>query len=257
MNNLDAKKAFWWLLNLCLAVALVLGLKVLVFRTPLINPEMTVVIGAEGKATVTPDIATLHFSVISEGKDPVALQRENTVKMNTAIDFIKGLGIDKKDIKTAGYNLYPKYEYTRSADAMYPYPGKQIISGYTLTQTVEVKVRDLEKVASVLAGLPEKGINQIDGPNFSVEDPDKYLNEARREAFVKARAKAEAMTRANGMRITRVVTFSENQGGYPIMYARAEAIGKGGSFDLPVAPPSIEPGSQEVNVEVSVTYAIR
>jgi len=243
-------------LNFCLLIAFILGLKVLVFRSPLVSPEMTVMISAEGKATVIPDIATINFSVISEGKDPSVIQKENTEKINKAIDFVKGLGIDKKDIKTIGYNLYPKYEYIKSPDPFYPFPGgKQMIAGYTLNQTVQVKIRDLDKVAVVLAGLPEKGINQLDGPNFTVEDPDKYLNDARKEAFGKARAKVDAMAKANGVRVVRVVTFSENQGG-PIIYARAESVG-GAPTGTPSPPPSIEPGSQEVNVQVSVTYAIR
>ncbi len=255
---LASKTFFWSLLNLILIVGLILGLKVLLFRSPIVTPEETVTVSAEGKATVIPDIAVISFAVISEGKDPSVIQKENTDKMNAAIEFVKGQDIDKKDIKTAGYNLSPKYDYQRGGIESYPYPpsGVPVIAGYTLTQTVEVKVRDLDKVAPILAGLPGKGINQIYGPNFTVEDPDTYLNDARREAFEKAMAKVEAMAKANGVRIVRVVTFSENQGGYPIFYDRVESFGKGGAAPAPM-PPTIEPGSQEVNVQVSVTYAIR
>ncbi len=257
MDKLTSKTLFWVLTNFILAVLLVLGLKVLFLHAPLLEPEMTVTVSAEGKATIIPDIATIDFSVISEGKDPTAIQTENTGKMNQAIDFVKSQGIDKKDIKTTGYNLYPKYDYTRVEPQLYPYPpGKQVLSGYTLTQTVEVKIRDLNKVAAILSGLPGKGVNEVNGPNFTVEDQDTYLNGAREEAFTKARAKVEAMAKANGVRVARVVTFSENQGG-PIFYARAEAMGKGGGDATTPVPPTVEPGSQEVSVQVSVTYAIR
>ena len=106
-----------------------------------------------------------------------------------------------------------------------------------------------------MGALPAVGINQLSGPNFSVEDPELYLNEARKEAFEKARAKAMALARMSRVRLGRVVTFSENQGGgYPMpMYAKMEAMGgdRGG------IPPQIEPGSEEVNISVSVTFEIR
>jgi len=257
-ETIGSKTFSWSLLNLILIVALILGVKVLFFRSPLVVAPLTVTVGAEGKATVTPDIARISFSVISEGKDPAVIQKDNTEKMNSVIEFVKGQGIDKKDIQTAGYNLYPRYDCEKgAASSIYSYPPcKQVLSGYTLTQTILLKVRDLEKVASVLAGLPERGINEINGPNFSVDDPDKYLTEARKEAFDKARAKVEAMASANGVHIVRVVTFSESTGGYPI-YARMEAFGKGGDAGAPVPAPQIEHGSEEVNVQVSVTYEIR
>lgn len=256
-ETIGSKTFFWSLLNLILIVALILGIKVLFFRSPLVAAPFTVTAAAEGKATVVPDIARISFSVISEGKDPAVIQKDNTEKMNSVIEFVKGQGIDKKDIQTANYNLYPRYDCVKGEATIYSYPPcKQVLAGYTLTQTVLLKVRDLEKVAPILAGLPERGINEINGPNFSVDDPDKYLADARKEAFDKARAKVEAMAKANGVHIVRVVTFSESTGGYPI-YARMEAFGKGGGPDAAPTPPQIEPGSEEVSVQVSVTYEIR
>ena len=110
-------------------------------------------------------------------------------------------------------------------------------------------------MAVLLGGLPSKGINQLGGVNFSVEDQDKYLNQAREEAFTKARAKAEAMAKYSGARLGRVVTFNESNGGYPgpIYYAKAMSADHGGS--LPPTP-TIEPGSQEVTVNISVVYEI-
>jgi uncharacterized protein len=134
-------------------------------------------------------------------------------------------------------------------------PDTPRIIGYTLTQTVLVKVRDLEKVPAIVGGLPSRGINQIEQISFDIDDHDRYLNDARAEAFRKARAKADAMAKANGVRVRKVVTFSENTGGFPIPYLRAEALGGGGDFGG--APPQIEPGTQDVTVQVSVTYEIR
>jgi len=81
-ETIGSKTFSWSLLNLILIVALILGVKVLFFRSPLVVAPLTVTVGAEGKATVTPDIARISFSVISEGKDPAVIQKDNTEKMN-------------------------------------------------------------------------------------------------------------------------------------------------------------------------------
>src|SRR3990167_140475 len=105
--------------------------------------------------------------------------------------------------------------------------------------------------------LAARGVNEISGLVFSVEDPDKFLNEARQEGFDKARAKAKSMAEQNHARLGSVITFNESGGGYPMpMYATVESIGKDGGMGVPVPAPTIEPGSQEVTVWVNVTYEI-
>ncbi len=212
-----------------------------------VYPVRSFTVSADGKATVVPDIANVSFSVVSEGSDPERLQVDNNDKMTKAIDFVKSLGVDAKDIKTTNYNLSPRYEYDEKTRKSY-------ITGYTLTQTASVKIRDLSKVAKILGGLSNSGVNQITGPSFGIEDPEKYLGEARKQAFEKAKAKANVMALENGVRIKRLVNFSEFQGG-PVPYYRAEALGGGGDF-AKTPLPTIELGTQEVTVQVSVTYEI-
>lgn len=210
-------------------------------------PTRAFTISAEGKATVVPDIANVSFSVVSEGSDPERLQTDNNDKMTKAVDFVKSLGVDSKDIKTTNYNLSPRYEYDEKTRRSY-------ISGYTLTQTASVKVRDLSKVAKILGGLSNSGVNLITGPSFGVEDPEKYLGEAKKQAFEKALTKAKEMASQNGVKIKKVLNFSEFQSG-PIPYYRTEGLGGGGDF-AKASLPTIEPGTQEVTVQVSVTYEI-
>lgn len=211
-------------------------------------PVHTIAVEGVGRATIKPDLATISFSVISEGSTVPGLQEDNNQKINKAIVLVKGFGIDAQDIKTTGYTLSPKYRYDQKT-------GRSSIDGYTLTQTVVVRVRVLDNAGKILGGLPDVGINEISGPNFSVEDQDIYLNEARAAAFTKARAKAVALARMAGARLGRVVTFSENQdGNYPRpLYMKTEAVGgdRGG------VSPQIETGSEEAQVTVSVTFEIR
>lgn len=250
MNSDKTKTYFWGLLNLFLVAAII---NLVFFVMPAIkkfgesfSPARTTVISAEGKTIVSPDIANLSFSVASEGKDPKSLADNNNKKISAAIDFVKSKGVDAKDIKTTNYNLTPVYEYDKDSR-------RTFISGYNLTQTVTVKVRDLTKVAEIIGGLPPLGINQLGGISFSIDDPEKFLGEARAEAFVRIRVKAEDVVKNSGLRLGKIVNVSENQNS-PVPYYRALGSAISGA-DSAVAP-TIEPGTQELKVQLSVTYAL-
>ncbi len=253
-NENNLKQYFWLLLDLFLAAAVV-GL--LFFAFPIagkykdsLYPTRSMTVTAEGKTLVSPDIATTSFSVVSRGQNPDELASRNNELVSQAIDFVKSKGVEAKDIRTTGYNLQPNYEYDEARRTSF-------ISGYTLTQTVTLKVRDLPKVGEILGGLPELGINQIGGVSFGVDEPEKYLAEAREEAFRVAREKAEAMARAAGVKLGRVLNVNEYQGGpiYPY-YAAEKAVGMGGG-GVAVPAPTIEPGSEEITVNVTVSYELR
>lgn len=245
-----SKDWFWLLLNVVLVVLVLAGLvslKTLYRYGKSLPVSRTITVSAEGKTAVLPDIASFTFSVVAEGKDPDAVAKENNEKINQALSFVKEQGVADKDIKTIGYDLSPVYDYDKDRRTSF-------ISRYRLTQTISVKIRDFSKIGNILGALPGFGINQIGSLSFSVDEPDVYLNQAREQAFQKARAKAEAMAKQNKTRIARVVTFSEFSGGYPPfpIFAKAEIGGFGGD----IVAPRIEPGSQEVTVNVSVTYEI-
>ena len=211
-------------------------------------PSMrTVTVSAEGKVTISPDIAETSFGVVSRGQDPVKLADDNNKKVTAAIEFLKKQGIEVKDIKTVGYNLNTEYDWTAK---------ERKILGYILTQTVGVKIRDLNKAAAIIGGLTPLGVNEVSGISFSIDDPEKYLTEARAEAFKKAQEKAAAMATSNGVSIGKVLNISEYGGAPPMPYY----YGKGGPMMAEVArdvaAPSIEPGSQEVRVSVTVTYEL-
>ncbi len=253
-NNFESlKKYFWSVLNLLLIVLVILGVFSIGALRRYIDSapsNRTISVSAEGKTVVVPDIAKINFSVVTEGIDTVKISEENIKKMNEAIEFVKAEGIESKDIQTAGYNLSPKYEYDESKK-------KSFISGYTLTQTVYIKIRDFSKISSILGALPGFGINDISSLSFDVENQDDSLRVARDQAFEKAFAKAKEMAKKNGVRIKRVITFTEYLNNYPL-YTKSMSYGIGGGMAAESAPaPSIEPGSQEVAVNVSITYEIK
>ncbi len=255
-NNIQqysARHWFWILINSVLVVAILIGLVLsasLIRQSNAVVPSRTITVSADGKAHIAPDIATLVFSVVSQNTTAEAAQKANTDKINLAIEYLKKQGVEAKDIQTSNYQLYPRYKYNSVTS-------EQTIIGYELTQTVTVKVRALDKAGEIVGGLASAGVNQISSFDYSVENSEALRDEARAEAFNLAFAKAKAMADQVGVRIARVVTFYETTGGgypMPYYYARTEAAmdGKGG-----MNAPSLEPGQEEVVVNVSVTYEIR
>lgn len=226
-------------------------------------------VSADGKAVVIPDVATFTFEVITEGgKNLGDSQTENTKKTNDAIAYIKSKGVEAKDIRTQNYNVEPRYQYVNCAAPVMPIyvpepstpracPPPEII-GYTVRQIVSVKVRDFAAVGDILTGVVTNGANSVSQLSFTVDDPTAVENEARAEALEKAKTKAQAMAEAGGFRLGRLLNISEG-GAFPYydkrMYA-AEGYGMGG--DVMSAPaPSIEPGSQEFQITMTISYEIR
>ncbi|HXF43955.1 MAG TPA: SIMPL domain-containing protein [Candidatus Paceibacterota bacterium] len=213
---------------------------------------------AEGKAIAIPDIAQFSFSVITEGgKDIASIQKQNTKKMNDVIDFVKSEGVDSKDIKTTGYSVEPRYQnYTCNTSDIESgrfCPPPEIV-GYTVRQNVSVKIRDFAKIGGILSGVVQKGANSVSGVSFSLDDPTAVQAEARAKAIEKAKAKAAELARAGGFRIGRLVSINDGGFYYPV-YERAFGMGGDGATKLPV--PTIESGSQEIVVNVSLVYEIR
>jgi uncharacterized protein YggE len=214
-------------------------------------------VSGEGKVVAVPDIARFTFSVVTEGgRDLAALQTENTTKANATIDFLKAQGVDEKDIRTEGYNVEPRYQRSNCVarpGVAVPCPPDTIV-GYTVRQTVAVKVRDLAKVGGVLSGVVEAGANTVSQLNFTVDDPAELEAQARGEAIAEAQRKAELIARAGGFNVGRLLSI-EDAGDYPRPYY-ADGMGGAEMALSKVAAPTIEPGSQEIRVTVMLRYEI-
>ncbi|HUX35859.1 MAG TPA: SIMPL domain-containing protein [Candidatus Paceibacterota bacterium] len=252
MENTREKKYFWFLLDVLLAVVII-GVSFVV--TPAIqkfgdsmSPARTLVVSGEGKTTVSPDIAEVSFSVVSQGTNPQNLAAANNDKMTAVINNIKSNGVDAKDITTTSYNLQPNYSYDKNT-------GRSYIYNYTLTQTVSVKIRDLSKVADVIGGVVPLGVNQMGSVSFQIDDPEKVIGQAREDAYNQAKEKAQAIAAASGVKLGRIISINEYQNTPMPYYKNVSALGMGGAASQ-VSVPSIEPGSQELTLNVSVTYSL-
>jgi uncharacterized protein YggE len=249
----EAKHWFWVLLDVFIAALIFavmgIGLPSLVQWSASVPTARTVTVSAEGQTTATPDVAEVTFSVVTQGQNPQDLTANNTAKMNAVLQFVSSENIASSDIATTGYDLEPDYQYDSSTQANF-------ITGYTLTQTVTVKIHDLTNVAAVLGGLAPLGVNQVGGVTFTFNDPNEYLAVAREDAMNQAKAKASQLAEESGTMLGEVVNVSEN-GIVPSpipVYNMSVPTAMGASA---ASTPTIEPGSQEVTDNVTITYALR
>ncbi len=206
----------------------------------------TFTVAGEGKITAKPDLVKLSLGVQTDAMTVKEAQRTNTQRMNAITAAMKALGVEDKDLQTANYSIYPKIDWK---------DGKQNIIGYTVTQNLEVKVRDLDKVGDVLGKAGELGANQVGGLDFTIDDPTLLQEQARDKAIDDAKKKADMLAAKLGLNVVKIVTFSEASGYVPPprpmmmdMMAKSEAAG---------AAPEIQAGSLDVTSNVSVTFEVR
>lgn len=218
-----------------------------------IYPTRTFSVDGTGEIEAVPDLATFSVTVTTDGgKNVTEVQSANTEKMNAVTAFLKEQGIDKKDLKTGQYNLSPRYSYAQCfAGGNCPAP---TITGYNLTQTLEVKVRESDKLGDLLSGVVASGANSVSEVRFVVDDDTAAKDAAREEAIADAKKKAKATAKAAGFRLGRLVTLYENAN--PVT-----SYGMGGALDMAAvkseAVPAVEPGTQAMKVHVTLTYEVK
>lgn len=203
----------------------------------------TITVFGEGRVTAQPNIAFTDIGLITEHASIGAAQKENTEKMNALIAAVKGKGIADVDIQTTLYQISPKYVYK---------DGRSFIEGYTVAQRVRVKIRDLAKISGILASVGEHKANEVSGVQFTVDDPANLRSVARKKAVAAAQKTAAELGAALGVRVVRLVSFSENfpiESGRPV---RAMALDVGG-----VEEPQIETGSLDIVSEVTMQFEVQ
>lgn len=203
-----------------------------------------------GEVTAAPDSALITSGVTSQGATAREALDTNTRDMTALIAALKAAGIEPRDIQTSSFTVSPNYVYTDERDASgYTLPPR--INGYTVTNQVSVRVRDLESLGRVLDQSVSVGANTIGGISFSVEDPGRLLDEARRLAFSDALAKAGLYAQAAGITLGRIVTISESTYEPPQPYLMRQVADAAA-----VAPVPVETGEIAFSIDVNVTWSL-
>ena len=214
-----------------------------------ISPKQThsITIMGEGKVTGIPDVANIQLGYSIEKPTVAAAQKDNTDKMNAMIDKLKkDFKIDAKDIQTANYYISPVYDYNT---------GRQTLRGYSVSQNLNVKVRSMDNVSKIIGAAGAIGLNQVGNLTFEIDNPEKLKEEARAQALAQAKQKAETLANVVGVKLGKVVSFSESSNSsvpVPMYSADKAVLGMGGGG----AAPSVEVGSNEITIIATVEYEI-
>lgn len=222
------------------------------------DPGRKITVSGEGKIVARPDIAIFTASVITQAKQVKDAQSENTRRSNAVIEFLKRQGVKAKDIKTTAYNIFPQYQYERTLPCLnFPCPPQKPpqIASYEVRHTIQIKVRNLEKIDTLLDGVITSGANQTGSVVFDIDNKDAIVAEARKKAIDEAKEKARILAKNLGVRLGRIASFSEKSGGPVPIFAQSLRSGEKGVLEEEAAiSPQVEPGEQEIKVNVSITY---
>jgi len=259
-QNSNLLNVLIWILSILLAVltiSTVVGIQNKIKEGKYIGQEIetknTITVSDKAEVYTKPDLALITFSVKTEAKTVDQAISENTEKMNKIIDSMKDLGIEEKDLKTTTFNIYPRYDYIRT-EIFPPSPsGRRVLVGYEITQSLQVKIRDLGKIGQIIQGATNEGANQIGNLQFTIDQQDELKKQAREEAIKKTKDKAKEIANQLGIKLVRITNFNES-GQLPRYYeydlAKESAVGTGGGAL------QIETGENKVEISVSITYEI-
>ena len=218
----------------------------------------TITVQGSGQATFPPDVARISFTVENTKSTVADAQAATTKQANAALDFVKGQGVAEKDIRTLSYNISPQYSYPNpcvSGTFCPDYSRTPKITGYQVSETIQVTMRDLSAVGALLGGLGKLEVQNVSGPAFALDDPTAGYDAARADAISKAKAQAALLAKQLGVSLDKIVNFSESSGGYayPMMYG----LGMGGAESKASIAPDVPTGENTYNASVSITYEIR
>jgi hypothetical protein len=247
--------------NLKNLLAVILGLFLVVLtistlvdiREKSATSEDVIVVSATGKVYAKPDLGLVTATVLTEAVTVNEAMAENTKKMNAVIAAVKNEGVEEKDLQTTSFNMYPRYDW-RDSTVSYP-EGQRVLVGYEVRQSLEIKIRDLETVGSIVQAATNAGANQLSDLQLTIDNQESLKTQARDEAIGKAKAKAEELAEQLEIKLVGISNFSENSS-YPYYSTKSSVpMGLGGAMEDSVA--EIALGENEIEVTVYLTYKIK
>jgi uncharacterized protein YggE len=196
----------------------------------------SVTTGGHGTVTVVPDQATVSAGVRTDAATAAAALAQNAQIANAVVDALKRAG--GRDLQTQQVSLYPQTDDQ----------GK--VTGYIAQNTVSAKAK-IADAGGLIDAAVGAGANTVDGPTLTVSDQDALYRAALKKAVEDARARAQAIAEAGGFGLGQVTSVTESAAAQPIVYDRAAAL------SVKAAPTPVEPGTQDVTADVTVSFAIR
>jgi hypothetical protein len=199
----------------------------------------------QGEASGPPDEAQVSAGVQILAETVIEATRENQSVIDKIMTALEQQGIPPEKIQTSNYSIWAEQNYQDQRQ-------QDRISGYRVSNIVNIRIDDLEKIGDVLAAVTNAGANAIHGIQFGVKDTAALEQQAREAAMADVRARAEALAKLAGVQLGEVMSISTSYSGGPPRPMAAR------SFEMADAAPApgIAPGQQTLSVEIHATFAI-
>ena len=199
-----------------------------------------------GEVTRVPDIAIISAGVVTRAPTASAAISQNATRMERVLAALRRAGVEARDIQTSNLNLNPEYRYREGLPPQ--------LNGYTVSNQVSVRFRDIANSGKILDALVSEGANQINGPSLTIDKPEAALDEARTKALATGRVRAELYARALGKRVVRLISVSE--GSRPPSFPM-DIMVTGRAASAEAADTKIVPGEQQVQIALSMSFEIQ
>lgn len=203
-------------------------------------------ISATGESTRVPDIAIISAGVVTRARSAAAAMQENAQRMERVIGALRAVGVAERDIQTSSVALNPEYQYQDNQPPR--------LTGYTASNQVNIRFRDIRNSGRVLDVLVAQGANQINGPTLTLDRPQEALDEARINAVAIGRARAQRYAGALGMQVVRVVSVSESGAHYP---SPPQPMAERDGMAMAQAKTEILPGEQKHQITLAMVFELR
>lgn len=222
-------------------------------------PDRTIQVSGYGEVQAVPDIAVFTFRVEAEADTVDGAQAEVSEKTQRIMELLDTSDIDEKDIKTLQYSANPQYDWLPPADCTREFCGNvQTLRNYMVSQTTEVKVRDLDNAGSIVGKIGGENVQYISGLTFTFDDETIFEEQALEIAIENAREKAKKRADIMDARLGKVIDFYENGGGYPEPYFEEAYSLDAKVMSVVSAPePQFEAGESTVRKTIEVIFEVK
>lgn len=243
------RRRMTWLIAICAGIASLAAVACTsATRVTVDQPQQTgIAVNGSGSVTVVPDIGVVSIGIEVTRPAVADARAEAAGSIDAVRASLQQNGIADQDIATQYFSIQPQYGPGEPADR----PGVPVITGYTVSNQLQVNVRQLDSVSQVVDGAVAAGGNavRVNGVSFTVDEPERYQSEAREKAVADARARAEQLADLAGVTLGAARAITEVSGSGPP--DPREAVRSQAGTDT-----SFSPGQTEVTLTVSVVYDV-
>lgn len=210
--------------------------------------EPAIVVTGQGQSMLAPDMAIVSVGIVRQAKTAREALSANNEAMRKVLEALKGAGIAERDLQTSGFSINPQYSYPDSNDGT---PRAPVLTGYEVANQLTIRVRDIARLGAVLDQTVSLGVNQGGDIRFTNAEPEKAVEEARRNAMKNAIGKARVLAEAAGVKAGRILEISETMDLPEPRPVMRMSMAKEAADAVPVAA-----GENSYSVTVNVTFAI-